>query len=325
MTPSATAAGALRAVSGDGRPFGVMFHHFHGDAHPPVQGSLSAAGLREVLLAHGAQRIAPARAWQEQAITGRLLPGAACLTFDDSLKSQHDVAAPVLRELGLTAFFFVYTSVWEGALARFELHRQFRNRCFASVEEFNRCFLAAAVTGAGGRECAAALSSFEPSSYLEPFAFYSDDDRRVRFLRDEVLGPDRSAELLDEMMAARGVPPASLAENLWLSAAELKALHDQGHVVGLHSHTHPLRMARLSEPEQEAEYAINSERLAAVTGERPRTMSHPSNSYDARTLAVLGRLGVTLGFRSDMRGGGGPLEQPRQDHVTLARRLGLPA
>jgi peptidoglycan/xylan/chitin deacetylase (PgdA/CDA1 family) len=40
---------------------------------------------------------------------GRILPGSASITFDDGYLDNHEIAAPLLRELGLPATFFVAT------------------------------------------------------------------------------------------------------------------------------------------------------------------------------------------------------------------------
>lgn len=297
-----------------------MFHHFHGSGHEPVQGSLSETDLGRLLDGIGSGRILPAREFLERSEAGDLPDDAICLTFDDTLRSQYDVAAPVLKERGLTAFFFVYTCVLDGGVGQFELHRQFRNRFFAGAGEFNREFLGAIARGPHAARCAAALRDFDPAKYLQQYEFYSDDDRRFRFLRDDVLGAGPTADVTDALMAARGVTPQRLADGLWLRPTEVRELFDTGHLIGLHSHTHPLRMAELPPVQQEREFEMNLDRLEGLLRERQRSMSHPSNSYGPETLDILKRLGVTLGFRSDMALGLGRLEQPRQDHTGLGRR-----
>jgi peptidoglycan/xylan/chitin deacetylase (PgdA/CDA1 family) len=296
-------------------PHGIMFHHFAGEGHPPVQGALGAEELEALLDAR--RSLLPAREWAARAEAGTLAEDDLCLTFDDSLRSAYDVARPVLERRGLTAFWFVYTSVVDGALDPFELDRQFRNRHFPSVDAFHEAFLDVVARGAHGEEVRARLRSFDPGTYLAEYTFYGEGDRRFRFVRDEVLGPARYRASMDALMAARGVERARLAENLWLDAVCLRRLHAAGHVVGLHSHTHPLRMAALPVAEQEKEYATNHERLRAILGEAPLSMSHPSNSYSADTLRVLEGLGIRLGFRTDLVPAASRLEHPRQDQAHL--------
>jgi peptidoglycan/xylan/chitin deacetylase (PgdA/CDA1 family) len=302
---------------------GIMFHHFHGRDHPRGQGSMSAEDLAALVDFVGRERFLPAKEWLRRASAGRLQPEDLCLTFDDNLKCQFDVAVPVLRELGLTAFWFVYTSVLEGQIERLEVYRAFRVTCFDHVDEFHAAFEDQVFSSECAVEAEQRLGDFEPSAYLVGFPFYSDSDRRFRFLRDEVLGPQRYVEIMDGMIAARGPGMKRLAANLWMDAARLQRLHTEGHVVGLHSHTHPTRLDRLDPRAQAEEYARNHASLRGVLGTAPVAMSHPCNSYDAGTLDVLRGLGIRLGFRANMAASGGSeLEYPREDHANLLREMG---
>ena len=109
-----------------------------------------------------------------------------------------------------------------------------------------------------------------------------------------------------------------------MNSDQLRDLHGDGHIIGLHSHTHPTTLAEMSTDQQHAEYAHNRRVLTDILGTSPVTMSHPCNSYSDETLAVLGNLGISLGFRSNMSSGfDSPLEHPREDHTMIVKRLGL--
>jgi peptidoglycan/xylan/chitin deacetylase (PgdA/CDA1 family) len=301
-----------------------MFHHFAGEGHPPVPGALTAAALADLLDAQGRGHLLPAREWARRAETGTLADTDVCLTFDDSLRSAYDLALPVLERMGLTAFWFVYTSVVVGDVSSFELDRQFANRLFPTLEAFHQAFLDTVARGPYAGDVQAALATFEPRAYIADYAFYTDGERRFRFVRDEILGPARYRESMDTLMDARGADRRRLAENLWLDAACLRRLHSAGHVIGLHSHTHPFRLAALPAAEQEREYRVNHVRLTEIVGEAPTTMSHPSNSYSPQTLCILEALGVRLGFRTDLAPAASPLEHPRQDPANLRPVLRVP-
>lgn len=304
-------------------PHGVMFHHFHGGGHPAGQGSMSASDL-EAMVAHvGRKNIIPAREWMERAVLGRLRPGELCLTFDDGLRCQWDVAYPVMKALGLDAFWFVYTSPLEGNVERLELYRYFRTVRYPDVADFYRAFDAAAAEGPHAEAVASALAGFNPAEYLKDFAFYTDADRRFRFTRDKALGPARYNEVMDSMMAAAGFSTKGLAAKLWIDYAIVKRLHAEGHVIGLHSHTHPTQLCALPPAEQEREYSLNSAYLGRALGAAPTAMSHPCNSYGADTLALLARMNLTFGFRANMAMAEthGPLEHPREDHANILNAM----
>lgn len=297
---------------------GIMFHHFHGERHPPVQGSMSAAELAELIQFVGRERLRPAREWLGRALHGSLEEGDLCLTFDDNLRCQYDVALPVLRDFGITAFWFVQTSVLEGNLERLEIYRTFRTRCFETVEAFYESFYEVL----DPHELLRALARFDPTSYLADYPFYSDADREFRYVRDELLGPERYMDAMDRLIAARGQTLAGLAEGLWMTPGQLCGLHAEGHVIGLHSHTHPTRMAELPVDVQRNEYQQNHRFLASLLGAPPTVVSHPCNSYGGRTLAILQRLGVQVGFRANMvLWEHGPLEYPREDHANVLREM----
>jgi peptidoglycan/xylan/chitin deacetylase (PgdA/CDA1 family) len=89
-----------------------------------------------------------------------------------------------------------------------------------------------------------------------------------------------------------------------------------GHIIGLHSHTHPTNMTLLPIEEQYNEYRRNLNQLSSLLGIAPQSMAHPSGSYNRDTLEVLREMGVQIGFRSDHDSRFRTLlEMPRLDHV----------
>lgn len=304
------------------RPHGIMFHHFWDERHVRGQGAMSAAEFRRMIEFLGPERILGAREWMERAVGGVLRPWDICLTFDDNLKCQWDVAVPVLREYGLTAFFFVYTSVLRGVPERLEIYRQFRTTEFSDVEAFYQGFFAALNASLYKAEVEAGLEGFEPARYLDGFPFYTHEDRRFRYVRDQVLGPAKYFAVMDGMMAHAGADPAEMAHGLWMNEEQVRTLDREGHVIGMHSDTHPTRVSDLPPGAQEEEYRRNFEELTRILGKAPEAMSHPCNSYNAQTLRILRKMGVKVGFRANMTEGRfGELEWPREDHANLLKRM----
>jgi peptidoglycan/xylan/chitin deacetylase (PgdA/CDA1 family) len=151
-------------------------------------------------------------------------------------------------------------------------------------------------------------------------------DRRFRFVRDEALGPARYHRIMDQMLADADYDIKTAAADLWLDDRAVRELYGRGHVIGLHSHTHPTRLEHLSEDEQRNEYYENFAYLHNLLDAQPTTMSHPCNSYTPATLEILRELGITLGFRANMvMQEHSPLETPREDHTNLARSMSMAA
>ena len=124
------------------------------------------------------------------------------------------------------------------------------------------------------------------------------------------------------MISQSGFDGEALHDHLWMDDGCLKALHDNGHVIGLHSYSHPTRFERLSKQDQETEYVRNVDHLELVLGARPIVMAHPCGSYNDDTLDVLRGLGIRVGFRSNMAAPAKTLlEFPREDHANIISRM----
>jgi len=302
--------------------YGVMFHHFFDETHPKGQGAISAGDFGDLITSLGRENILPAEEWMRRALAGTLGNKDICLTFDDALKCQYDVAVPVLKALDLTAFWFVYSSVFQGNLEVLEIYRHFRTTEFAGIDDFYAEFSERA-HALYPAQCQAALTGFSPDGYLAAYPFYTKGDRIFRYLRDDVLGVERYQEVMQSMMDKRDFDPRAASAQLWMRDDDLKALRDAGHVIGLHSYTHPTRLCELSPERQKTEYQKNFDHLRGVLGEAPVTMSHPCNSYSDYTVAILRGMGVKLGFRANMQKveNMSAYEFPRQDHANLMKAL----
>lgn len=295
-----------------------MFHHFTDLKHPAGQGAISAEELRRIIEYIGPENILSAHEWLERVRTQSSLEGKVCLTFDDALRCQLDVALPVLKEFDLSGFWFVYTGhIFDSQLPRLELYRHFRITQYEDVADFYADFFKICINRHG--HCVGSwLADFDRSNYPSYGPYYSDEDCCFRELRDQILTREQYFTLMDDLMAERGFNLGEIREQIMLNADHIRHLDSNNQVVGMHSHTHPTVLAALPTSEQFAEYASNSATIQRITGRRPSSMSHPSNSYNAATLDILRCLGVFLGFRANMdQTSYTSLELPREDHSTI--------
>jgi len=305
------------------KPYGVMFHHFQdGDRHPKGQGAISAAELSQMIEFLGKDRILPAKEWLKRAIRGNLQKDHICLTFDDALRCQFDIAVPVLEHYGITAFWFVYSSVFEGGVEPLEVYRYFRTTQFKDVEDFYSQFETALYDSSYAEEIKSGLEGFVPSRYLTGFDFYSDGDRWFRFIRDRILGPVRYGKIMDQMLSDSAINVENLPGLLWMDDQCLQYLDSKDHVVGLHSYSHPTLIEKFSRDEQLKEYVLNKTHLTETLKKDPLCMSHPCNSYDTTTLEVLRECGIKMGFRANMKEAGkSEFEYPREDHTNILKAM----
>ena len=79
---------------------GIMFHHFHDDGiHTKGQGSISQDVFYKLIKFIGRSNILDADVFFKKFKEKKLKQREVCLTFDDGIKCQIDIALPVLEDL----------------------------------------------------------------------------------------------------------------------------------------------------------------------------------------------------------------------------------
>ena len=227
-----------------------------------------------------------------------------------------------MKDRGLTAFWFIYTSPLDGVIERLEVYRHFRSLMFSDIEDFYAAFFnLAAARDSGAMN---AMQTFNPNEYLKEFPFYTPNDKRFRYMRDVGLGEKKYNIIMDEMLKTYHYDLEKNAQVLWLSADNIKDLRQQGHIIGLHSYSHPTVMIKKNYLEQLNEYTTNKRQLENVIKEEIAAVSYPCNSYNADTLKCMRELGMRIGFRANMADvclEESRYEYPRNDHANIIKAM----
>ncbi len=292
-----------------------MLHRFcrEGDMSA-IDGALSAPALERLLEFLGHNNLLPPDEWMWRLAQGRLRSSDLCLTFDDGLRSQWEIALPVLQRHGLRAFWFVYSCAFEGHPVRSEIYSHVAGLTGGMAQLIDDLF-PLALPALRSRLATVEFAAYA-ATMRESAPYYSERDLQYRFLRNHPATQREVEELMDELLRRRGYNVADVARDLWMTNDHLRWLSDRGHSVGLHSYSHPYAIGQLTEEQQQVEYARNFEHIEATTGVTPEAMSHPLNSYGVATLQVLQRVGIRCGFRANML--------PPSEQDTQARHLELP-
>ena len=120
---------------------GIMFHHFHDNGlHSKGQGSIDKDDLYKIINFIGRKNILNADVFYEKLKNNKLKNNDVCFTFDDAVKCQIDIALPVLEELKIKSFFFVYTSMFQSKPDNLEFFRYFRMNYFDTIDDFYNYF-----------------------------------------------------------------------------------------------------------------------------------------------------------------------------------------
>lgn len=299
-----------------------MFHHFHDEHnHPKSQGSITADKLEQVLLfLKKEKRILSPEQFRDGLLTNNNYDQDICLTFDDGIKSQIEISLPVLRALDLSAFFFIYSGIFGIKPDNLEFYRDFRHNFFDSIEDFYSSFFS--TTFDTDSKYKNKLDKNYSEDYLSSATFYSENDRKFRFLRDQVLTREEYNMLMDQMLDYYNYNREARKDVLFMNKNDLIHLREEGHSVGLHSKSHPTNMERLKYNEQYQEFSENKQCLEEITNSKVWSMSHPSGSYSEETLSILKELSISIGFRADVEKyrDHSNLECPRIDHTILINK-----
>lgn len=301
----------------------IMFHHLHDEKnHAQGQGSISSDEFAQILeYTRGKYNLLDADAYEEKVISGNLAENDVVLTFDDALKSQYEIAYPILENEGVKAYFFVYTNAFSEEPDPLEFYRDYRNNYFSNIDDFYAQFFRIFLVTRP--ELFSDYSSRYPNNYLSAFPFYTDMDRRFRFARDEVLGIDNYYNIMDSMMMDSGYNKEERRAMLFMSKEDIASLSNSGHAIGLHSSSHPTRMDNNSYEKQLTEYTNNFDFLHSLTGTKPTSMSHPCGRYNSDTLKILSDIGIKIGFCSSIEHSSirSCFEIPREDHANVIKFL----
>lgn len=280
---------------------GIMFHHFHDDKiYSRGQGSINKDDFYNILNYIGTENIINADIFFEKLKKNRLKSTEVCLTFDDGIKSQIDVALPVLEDLKIKSFFFVYTSIFDNKPDYLEVFRFFRMNYYKCVDEFYNEFY---------KSLDEDLSNFFQNNKKNIelkksfFSYYSLEDIKFRLVRDIFLNKKRYEEIMFQMMSKKKFDYKNFLNKLFFQKEDLIKLDKLGHLVGLHSHNHPTMIEKLDYDDQKKEYEQSLNKISKILNkskDKIKFMSHPCGSYNRDTLEILKKLGIELGFKQIM-------------------------
>ena len=308
-----------------------MFHHFHDEnLHKKSQGSINKDDFYKIIKFIGRENILDANDFFTRFKENKLKEKNVCLTFDDALKCQYDIALPVLEDLKIKSFFFIYSTLFKGELTLLEVYRFFRMNCFNNIDEFYNYFFK--------------LLNKDPSVFFKDnekliedikikFQFYSINDIKFRLLRDRFLSQLDYKKIMLAMFKEKNFKPEDHYKNILMSEFHLNKLNELDHLIGLHSHSHPSLLEALPYNEQKKEYENNISILSEILNvdkNNIKYMSHPNGSYNDGTIKILQELKIELGFKNIMsiepekkmkKINNSSLEIARQDHSEIIKMM----
>lgn len=270
----------------------VLAHYFHDASttdRPPAQGAISVETWEEGLEAYG-PRLVPVTEWIARYLDGRQRD-EVCVTFDDGLREAYVIALPALQKRGLTAAWNVYTGPYVGVPNNLERWRWVRNYGYGGIEGFY-----------DAADAEIGLPS-APPDYLADRGYLTQRDKDFRYWRDHEVTPAEYESVM-YTLAKRSANPWRTQET-WISPEGLRRLRVNGHVLGIHTHSHPTDIRILPREHQALEYATARAVLAGVlrvSAKTLTTVSHPCGWVSDSGLRWLQSHGFIFGWGATMHG-----------------------
>lgn len=203
----------------------------------------------------------------------------AAITFDDGYQDNHAHAAPVLRQHGLRATFFIIAGL-------------VGSRQLPWYDEAGRAWNALAARGdaPAGHGCA-----FDAIAWAK------------------LLPAQERLDWVAELSARAALSPAPDMDCI-MTAAQLQSLAAAGHEIGSHSLTHPI-VTRCNEGDLRMELEESRERLSDVVHAPVISFCYPNGNHDLRTAEALRHAGyacaATMAPGINLPGGADPLTVQR--------------
>lgn len=306
-----------------------MFHHFHDNKkYKSVQGSIDANDLYEIIGFLGRKNILDAEEFIEKYKKKKLKKSEVCLTFDDGLKCQVDVALTVLENCNIKAFFFIPTSNYEDDPNYLEVNRHFRTTNYKKIDLFYDDFY---------RALGINLDKFffknktNINIQKKKSPFYTLEDIKFRLIRDELLDVNSYQEIMFKLFKIYKFDYKFFLKALYMDKKNIKSLIKLKHTVGLHSHSHPTKIEKLSFKKQLDEYSKNMKFLSDITGIKGNSikcLSHPCGSYNKDTLKVLKKMKLEMAFKESIsidrymkKRNPNKFEIAREDHSNIIKMM----
>jgi peptidoglycan/xylan/chitin deacetylase (PgdA/CDA1 family) len=252
----------------------LMYHRILGADRSLVGTAVERFAAQMRWIAGNCEAIGPEELVERARRPSRLRP-AVLITFDDGYRDYHDLAYPVLRELGLPALVFLATSFMDAGGTIW-------------TDDLQWSLLAT-------RRDHVRLPWRDGPPVPLPDTRARDELGKQACAHLKTLPEGERLAALSALFTELGELPRR--ERQMLTWEEVRRTSDLTRYGG-HTHTHPI-LSRLGREDAEREIRTCRERITAETGRPPQYFAYPNGrpgDYTAETQEILRRNGFTVAF-----------------------------
>tara|TARA_B100000989_G_scaffold112589_1_gene82662 strand:- start:13049 stop:13960 length:912 start_codon:yes stop_codon:yes gene_type:complete len=275
-----------------------MFHRFCNTKKDlKIPGTITKKNFEDIIKFINPKRILSPTKWIAKVENNRLQKKDLCITFDDGLQCQKDVALPILNKYGLKAFWFIPTGSF---FNKFDNNEIFINLIYNNFENFKVFFKEFKSFNKFNDKIFRSKKFFKYSKIQKKYCiYYSQEEIQYRYLRD-ILFSKKNFEMFNiSFFLKKKIDFSKENKKIWLSKKDITNLSENNHVIGMHSFSHPPKISKLPYSKQFMEYKKNYETLSSICKKKIVSMSHPMNSYNSDTFKILKKMGIICGFKAD--------------------------
>ncbi|MCG3188178.1 MAG: hypothetical protein LKCHEGNO_00071 [Burkholderiaceae bacterium] len=264
---SALALGAASHFAAGPRLSILIFHRILAKPDPLLPGEIDAARFRRLMmLVRKGFRVLPLDQASRQLAERRLPPRSLSITFDDGYADNHDLAVPILRELGLPSTIFVATGFLDGG-------RMWNDSVIECIRRTERTEVDLGFMGLPLLRVDRLTERRSAIERVLPAIKHCHPRERDRFIA--------------ELHRACGQP--RLPSDLMMTRAQVRSLARTGFAIGAHTVNHPI-LQTIDAAEAEREIADGRAELERVVAQPVSLFAYPNGRRDRD----FGRLHVDL-------------------------------
>ncbi|MBC6963018.1 MAG: polysaccharide deacetylase family protein, partial [Nitrosomonas sp.] len=196
-----------------------------------------------------------------------------CITFDDGYADNAEIALPILQKHGVTATFFIASGFLDGG-------RMWNDTVIESVRRAKGDKLDLNAIGLGNHAIATLEQRRETLNLLIDKLKYLPHGAR--------------ASQVDKLST---IIAADLPDNLMMTSAQVRQLHDAGMEIGGHTLTHPI-LASIDDAAARTEIAEGKAKLEAIIDTPLRLFAYPNGKPGKDYLSAHVRMIKDAGFEA---------------------------
>ena len=274
---------------------GILFHHFHSkNAFYKSPGSLNKDNFLKFIREFKKKILNPDDYLND---LKNKKNKSICLTFDDGLKCQYDIALPILNEFNIKAFFFIFSDSLNKNKITTETIRFFRYKYFQNQKLFYKKFFKLVEIR---KKINLKNSNLINHKYFlnikKNSPYYSRQDILYKIVRDNILNLNDYNKIIRLMMREKKVDITSLNKKIYLDKKKIKNISDMGHIIGLHTHHHNHKINNYTYKEEYNDYKKNKYFLEKIIKKKINICSYPFGIFTKNTNKIIKTLNIDYAF-----------------------------